>query len=86
MVSPLYLAAVAAFLTGLGLLIYGHTVGGGAWGTIIGPLVIGIAVGIGMIGGGVRNPYALTVLPLLVGIGLVLVDHFNIFGINTWGL
>lgn len=86
MVSPGYLAAVAVALTGFVLLVLAHTQAGWAWGTVIGPVVIALAIAVGMVSGGVSHPWALVLIPFSAAILLLLVDHFNLGGANAWGI
>ena len=82
MVLPIWLAASGTALAGIVLVVLSGTAGTIFPGGAIDPLVIGdlllaMSVGIGMVGGGVRSPIALVVVPIAIAIILL--------GAGVWG-
>ena len=75
-VTPVWIAATAAGLTGVVLILLSNFAGsmfpGGTMDpVVIGDLLIAIGIALGMVGGGVTNPYALTIAPLAVALVLI---------------
>lgn len=85
MASPLYIGSVALLLTGLVMGALGHADASFAYLGIYGPILIGLAVGVGMVGGGVSYPPAYLLLPVLIGV-LIAINYYDVFGLARYGL
>ena len=84
-VQGVWIAATVVELVGIGFValagILGHTFPGGIVDPlVIGDLVIALGVAVGMIGAGVRNPWAVLMGFAVIGIVLIGVGVFQWFG------
>lgn len=85
MVTPLWVATAALVVVGT-ILVAASSALGGIWpGGPIDPLItgnilLGAAVGTSMVGGGIRSPLALAVVPVLVIVALVGIGVFGWLG------
>lgn len=86
-VAGSYLLAVIVVLIGLGLGALGNVLST-SWPqlAIIGPIIVGLGVGIGMLGGGVVNPAAYVIVIPGVILLLIAINVWNLWGLHSIGL
>jgi hypothetical protein len=85
MVAPLYIVTIIVEIIGIVLVAISSATGAFWPGGTIDPLVVGslliaLGIAIGMLAGGVRNPYVLAILPLVVAVLLLGIGVFQWLG------